>query len=83
MKSKGRIDKIALFGHKGLIGSAILKELKKRNYKHIITAERKNLNLIKKEKVELFIKKKKPKLQQEWVVLLLIQITLLIFFMKI
>tara|TARA_B100000401_G_C52776324_1_gene705861 strand:+ start:109 stop:1143 length:1035 start_codon:yes stop_codon:yes gene_type:complete len=62
MKSKGRIDKIALFGHKGLIGSAILKELKKRNYKHIITAERKNLNLIKKEKVELFIKKKKPKI---------------------
>tara|TARA_X000000368_G_C22428831_1_gene449472 strand:- start:43 stop:165 length:123 start_codon:yes stop_codon:yes gene_type:complete len=32
MRSKGRIDKIAIFGHKGLIGPAILIELKKRNY---------------------------------------------------
>ena len=34
-------DKIVIFGHKGLIGSAIVKELKRRNYKRIITIDKK------------------------------------------
>ena len=30
-------DKVVIFGHKGLIGSALLRELKLRKYKNIIT----------------------------------------------
>ena len=54
-------DKIFVAGHKGLVGSAILRELKKNGYKNIITASRKELNLIDQKKVFSFLKKKKPK----------------------
>ena len=39
-------DKILLLGHKGLIGSALLKILIKRNYKNIITIEKKKIKSI-------------------------------------
>ena len=48
-------DKIVIFGHKGLIGSAIVKELKRRNYKRIITIDKKKLNLLDKTKVFNFL----------------------------
>ncbi len=54
-------DKIFVAGHKGLVGSAILRELKRKGYKNIITASRKELNLIDQKKVFNFLKKKKPK----------------------
>jgi len=38
-------DKIFLAGHNGLVGSAILKLLKKENYQNIITQERHKLDL--------------------------------------
>ena len=41
----GKKDKIFVAGHKGLVGSAILRELKK-GYKNLITATRKELDLI-------------------------------------
>ncbi len=50
-----------LLGHNGLIGSALLKQLKNRNYKNIITLEKKRLNLLNFSKLENFFKKKKPK----------------------
>ena len=34
-------DKVVIFGHKGLIGSAIFKELKHRNYKNLVTIDKK------------------------------------------
>ena len=34
-------DRIFLAGHKGMVGSAILKVLKKKNYKDIITVDKK------------------------------------------
>ena len=52
--------KIFLAGHKGLVGSAILRKLKQKNYKHIITADKKKLNLLDQKKVYGFLKKKKP-----------------------
>ncbi len=52
--------KIVVFGHKGLIGSAIVKELKKRNYKKIITISKKKLDLLNQIKVKNFFKKIKP-----------------------
>ena len=51
---------IYVAGHNGLVGSAIIRELKKRGYKKIITASRNNLDLINQEKVLKFFKKKKP-----------------------
>ena len=55
-------DKIFLTGHKGLVGSAILRLLKKKGYKNIILVNKKNLNLLDQNKVFKFLKKKKPKI---------------------
>lgn len=60
MKIK-KTDKIFVSGHTGLVGSAIIRELKKKGYKKIITATRKKLDLIDQKKVFNFLKKKKPK----------------------
>ena len=54
-------DKIFVAGHKGLIGSSILRNLKKEGYKNIITVDKKKLNLIDQNKVYNFLKKTKPK----------------------
>lgn len=52
--------KIFLAGHKGLVGSAILRNLKKKGYKEIVTVEKKKLNLLNQANVFKFIKKHKP-----------------------
>ena len=54
-------DKIFLAGHKGLVGSAVLRKLKKLNYSNIITVEKKKLNLLDQKKVFNFLKKNKIK----------------------
>ena len=53
---------IFLAGHKGLVGSAIFRKLKKKKYKKIITIDRKNLDLLDQKSVFNFLKKKKPKI---------------------
>ena len=57
-----KTDKIFVSGHTGLVGSAIIRELKKKGYKKIITATRKKLDLVDQKKVFNFLKKKKPKI---------------------
>ena len=52
--------KVFLAGHKGLVGSAILRKLVEKKYKNIITVDKKKLNLLNQEQVFKFIKKKKP-----------------------
>jgi GDP-L-fucose synthase len=54
-------DRIFLAGHKGLVGSAVLRKLKKLNYKNIILADKKELNLLDQSKVFNFLKKNKIK----------------------
>ena len=54
-------SKIYIAGHNGLVGSAIVRELKKRGYKNILTANRKKLDLTDQKKVFNFLKKNKPK----------------------
>ena len=54
------MSNIYVAGHNGLVGSAIIRELKKRGYKKIITASRSQLDLTNQEKVLKFLKKKKP-----------------------
>ena len=53
-------SKIYIAGHKGLVGSAILRKLKLNGYSKIITAGRKNLDLTNQSKVFSFLKKNKP-----------------------
>ena len=52
--------KIFVAGHKGLVGSAIIRKLKIKGYKKILTAEKSTLDLINQSKVLKFLKKKKP-----------------------
>ncbi len=54
-------DKVFLAGHKGLVGSSVLKKLHIKGYKNIITSSKKKLNLLNQSKVFNFIKKNRPK----------------------
>ena len=47
-------DKIYIAGHNGLVGSAILRNLKKKGFKKIITVSRKKLNLTDQKKLLIF-----------------------------
>ncbi len=55
-------SKIFVAGHKGMVGSAILRKLKKKGFSRIIFVEKKKLNLLDQNKVFKFLKKKKPDL---------------------
>ena len=50
--------RIFVAGHKGMVGSALVRKLKKKNFK-IITANKKELNLINKTEVQNFFKNHK------------------------
>ncbi len=50
---------IFIAGHRGLVGSAVLKTLENQGFKKIITVNRKKLDLKNYQKVEKFFKKKK------------------------
>lgn len=47
-------------GHNGMVGSSIVRKLKKKSHIKIITINKKNLNLLDQQKVFQFLKKKKP-----------------------
>ena len=51
-------SKIYVAGHKGLVGSAIVRQLKKKGYKKIIFEDRSKLDLIIQSAVLKFLKKK-------------------------
>ena len=54
-------DKIFIAGHNGLVGSAVLRSLKKKKFKNIIVKNKRELDLFDQRKVEIFLKKHKPK----------------------
>ena len=53
-------SKIFVAGHNGLVGSAIVRNLKKRGFKNIIIVNKKQLDLTNQKKVLRFLKIKKP-----------------------
>ena len=58
---KMEIDaKIYVAGHRGLVGSAIMRKLKKLGYINIITRTHKELDLTKQADVEAFFEKERP-----------------------
>ena len=56
-----KTSKIFIAGHKGLVGSAILRKLRYFGYKKILLVDKKKLNLIDQKEVIKFLKKEKPK----------------------
>lgn len=57
---KSKFKKIFIAGHKGMVGSAFLRILRKKKKFKIILADRKKLDLENQTKVDLFFKKNKP-----------------------
>ena len=53
-------DKIFVAGHRGMVGSAIQRELIKQGYTNIITATHSELDLCNQEATEKFFEKEKP-----------------------
>ena len=53
-------SKIFIAGHKGMVGSSILRHFKKKGYKNILTKNKKELNLLNQKKTEEYLKKQKP-----------------------
>lgn len=54
--------KIYVAGHKGMVGSAIVRALNKEGYNNIITRTHSELNLIRQDEVEAFFEKEKPEI---------------------
>ena len=52
-------SKIFLAGHKGMLGSSILRTLKKKGYKKLIIIDKKKLDLRNQAAVKKFFQKKK------------------------
>ena len=55
-----KTSKIYVAGHRGLVGSAIVRKLNSEGYTHIITRTHGELDLIRQEQVETFFKKENP-----------------------
>ena len=53
-------SKIYVAGHRGMVGSAIVRELQRLGYTNIITRTHKELDLTRQEAVEAFFKQEKP-----------------------
>ena len=52
--------KIYVAGHRGMVGSAILRELKRQGYSNLITRTHKELDLTRQDQVEKFFAEEKP-----------------------
>lgn len=52
--------KIYVAGHRGMVGSAIVRELEREGYRNIITRTHKELNLCRQDAVEQFFAEEKP-----------------------
>lgn len=53
-------SKIYVAGHRGMVGSAIVRELQRQGYTNIITRTHKELDLTRQEQVEKFFEAEKP-----------------------
>ena len=53
-------DRIFVAGHKGMVGSSILRILKKKGYKNLLTIDKKKLDLRNQKSVKKYLETKKP-----------------------
>ena len=59
-KQMEKDSKIYVAGHRGMVGSAIVRELQRQGYTNIITRTHKELDLCRQEAVEQFFAQEKP-----------------------
>ena len=52
--------KIYVAGHQGMVGSAIIRELRRQGYESIVTRTHQELDLCRQEAVERFFETEKP-----------------------
>lgn len=52
--------KIYVAGHRGMVGSAIVRELRRQGYENIVTRSHKELNLTRQDQVEAFFSEERP-----------------------
>lgn len=52
--------KIYVAGHRGMVGSAVVRELERQGYHNIITRTHKELDLCRQNEVEEFFEQEKP-----------------------
>ena len=60
IKNPLKNKKIFISGHRGMVGSALVKYFKKKEIKKLIFITKKKLDLLNEKKVEKFVKKNKP-----------------------
>jgi GDP-L-fucose synthase len=53
-------DKIYVAGHRGMVGSAIVRSLKSKGFTNILTVTREEVDLLRQTEVETFFEKEKP-----------------------
>ena len=53
-------SKIYIAGHKGMVGSSVLRHFKKKGYKNLFFKDRKSLNLLDQRKTYTYLKKIRP-----------------------
>ena len=52
--------KIYVAGHKGMVGSAIVRELERQGYHNLVLRTHKELDLLRQDAVEKFFEEEKP-----------------------
>ena len=57
---KNRLAKIYIAGHRGLVGSAIVRKLEKEGYNNLVVRSHSELDLTRQEDVEAFFEKERP-----------------------
>jgi GDP-L-fucose synthase len=55
-----KTDRVYVAGHRGLVGSAILRNLRKRHYENVVTRDRVDLDLTDQQAVRTFFRDEKP-----------------------
>lgn len=53
-------SKIYVAGHRGMVGSAIVRELQRQGYTNIVTRTHSELDLTRQEQVERFFAQERP-----------------------
>ncbi len=62
MNPMNKKDKIYICGHKGMVGSSIIRLFKRNGYTNLVTSEKSKLNFLDQKKVKNFLESEKPDL---------------------
>ncbi len=60
MKNKLNKKKICIFGSSGMLGTYLVKKLKKKGFTNLNLPKKKELNLLNEKKIHIYLKKNRP-----------------------